>query len=150
MLDDLIAAVEAMPKNMGSMRDASTRAKITGPCGDTVEIWLRIDGGKVQKASFMSNGCGYSVACGSAAAKLSEGLTPAEAAELTPEAVLSLVGPVPEDHQHCALLAASTVQSAALDYRKPPPKVSLKQKLKTVFNGPLLGKRSAGQPEAKD
>jgi len=133
MFDDLVAAIEARPKNFGRMRDASTHAKITGSCGDTVEVWLRIDGGKIRKASYISNGCGYSNACSSAAAKRSEGMTPAEAAELTEEAVLSAVGPIPEDHQHCALLAASVVQSAALDYRKPAPKRSLKQKLKRLF-----------------
>ena len=134
MLDEQMAIIDARPKNFGVMRDASAHAKIKGPCGDTVEVWLRIDGGKIRKATYMSDGCGYSSACGSAAAKLTEGMIPAEASELTQEAVLSAVGSIPEDHRHCALLAASVIQSAALDYRNPKLKRTLKEKLKSFFN----------------
>ncbi|MCK5675983.1 MAG: iron-sulfur cluster assembly scaffold protein [Verrucomicrobia bacterium] len=63
MIEDLTARIEARPKNFGPMRDASAHGKITGPCGDTVEVWLRIDGGRIRKASFMSDGCGHSVHC---------------------------------------------------------------------------------------
>ncbi len=134
MFDEQMAKIDGRPENFGPMRDASAHAKIKGPCGDTVEVWLRVDGGKIRKATYRSDGCGYSNACGSAAAKLSEGMTPAKASELTQEAVLSAVDSIPEDHQHCALLAASTVQSAALDYRNPKAKRALKEKLKSFFN----------------
>ena len=133
MFDELMAKIAARPENFGAMKDASTHAKIKGPCGDTVEVWLRVDGGKIRKASYMSDGCGHSSACCSTAAKLSEGMTLAEATELSQEAVLSATGPVPEDHRHCALLAASAIQSAALDYRNPPPKPSFTEKLRTLF-----------------
>jgi len=143
MLNNLMVSIESRPKNFGLMKNASTCEKITGPCGDTVEVWLRIDGGKIRKATFMTDGCGYSVACCSAAAKLSEGLSPAQAAELTQEAILSAVGPIPEDHQHCALLAATAIQSAALDYRKPPPKPSFIEKLKLLFKPHITEKKHA-------
>jgi nitrogen fixation NifU-like protein len=133
MFDDLMAAIDARPKNFGPMRDASTHAKITGPCGDTVEVWLRIDGGKIRKASFMSTGCGHSVRCCSIAAKRTEGMLPQEAEELTQQTVLSAVGPVPEDHRHCALLAANVIKKAMAAYKTQPTKQSLKQKLKRLF-----------------
>ncbi len=133
MLNDYMKTIDARPKNFGPMKDASTRAKITGPCGDTVEVWLRIDGGKIRKATYVSDGCGYSNACCSAAAKLSEGMSPAQTAELTQEAVLSAVGPVPEDHRHCALLATLVIKKAVADYSAKPAKQSLKQKLKQFF-----------------
>ena len=106
MIDLLTDPTEVHPGNYGPMRNASSRARYKGPCGDTVEIWLRIDGGKIRKATYMSDGCSYSNACCSTAAKLAEGMTPDEAKNMTQADVLEKVGPVPKDHQHCALLAA--------------------------------------------
>ena len=131
MFDDLIAQIEAHPKNLGPMRDASAHGKITGPCGDTVEMWLRIDSGRIRKASFISDGCGYSVHCSSIAAKLTEGMRPEEAEQLTQTQVLEEAGPVPEDHRHCALLAANTIREAIENFRGNPVKTPLLQRLKS-------------------
>ncbi len=133
MFDASTNPTEARPKNFGLMRDASSYAKYKGPCGDTAEIWLRIDGGKIRKATYMSDGCGYSNACCSAAAKLSEGMTPDEAKNMTQAAVLEKVGSVPSDHQHCALLAATVIQMAIFDYLENPARKSFKQKLIHFF-----------------
>lgn len=134
MFDDMMNAIEARPTNFGSMRDASTQAKITGPCGDTVEIWLRIDGGKIRKGSFISDGCGQSLHCCSVAVKMTGGLDLEEAAKLTREQVLQNTGPVPEDHQHCALLATHVIRKALAAYCAPPAVHPLKQRLKQFFN----------------
>jgi len=135
MLDDLTAHIEARPKNFGSMRDASAHGKITGPCGDTVEMWLRIDGGRIRKASFMSDGCGYSVHCSSIAAKLAEGLRPEEAEKLTQAQVLEATGSIPDDHRHCALLAANTIREAIDNFRTEPAEPPLLQRLKSWLGG---------------
>jgi len=134
MFDDLMAHIDARPKNCGPMKDASARTKFTGACGDTVEIWLRIDGGKIRKASYMTDGCGYSNACTSAAAKLAEGMTPDEAKNMTQSAVLERVGSIPVDHQHCALLAATVVQMAVFDYLEKPAPRSFRQQVQAFFN----------------
>jgi nitrogen fixation protein NifU and related proteins len=133
MFDELMEKIDARPDNFGAMKDASGHAKITGPCGDTVEIWLRIDGGKIRKATFMSDGCGHSAACCGTAARMTEGLRTKEAAEISQAEILKTVGPVPEDHRHCALLAANTIKKAVADYIEKPAKQSLKQKLKQLF-----------------
>lgn len=133
MFDDMMAAIEARPKNFGRMRDASAHAKIKGPCGDTVEVWLRIDGGKIRKGSFMSDGCGYSQYCCSVAVKLAEGMRPEEAAELTQAQVLEATGSLPDDHTHCALLAANTIKLAIKNYRAQPAKVPLRQRIGRFF-----------------
>ena len=134
MFDEMMEAIEARPDNFGPMRDASTHAKIKGPCGDTVEVWLRIDGGKIRKASFMSDGCAHSAMCCGTAVRMTEGMPPEEAEEISQEEILNAVGPVPEDHRHCALLAANTIKKALAGYHEKPAKQSLKQKLKQIFN----------------
>ena len=126
-------AIEARPKNFGPMRDASGHAKIIGPCGDTVEVWLRIDGGKVRKGSFMSDGCGHSQHCCSVAVKLAAGVRLAAVMEMTQEEVLALAGEIPQDHRHCALLAANTIKAAVENYYARAEKRSLKQKIRRWF-----------------
>jgi NifU-like protein involved in Fe-S cluster formation len=130
MFNDVMKALEARAKRFGPMRDANAYAKIKGTCGDVAEIWLRIDGGKIRKGSFMSDGCGWSKHCLNAAAELAEGKRPEEAAKMTQAHVLAAAGEVPEDHQHCALLAAETVQQAVENYLNPPPKQTLGRKMK--------------------
>lgn len=130
MFDDLVAAIEARPKNFGPMKDASAHAKIKGPCGDTVEVWLRIDGGRIRKASFLSDGCAHSVACCSTAVRMAEGMRQEEAAEISQESILAAVGPVPVDHQHCALLAANTIKAALADFQAKPANQPFWRRLK--------------------
>lgn len=135
MHEDVMAAIEARSKRFGPMRDANGYAKVLGECGDLVEIWLRIDGGKVRQGSFMTSGCGFSKYCCQTAVQLAEGMTPDEAMTLTQAQVLAATGPLPEDHEHCALLAADTVRLAVENYLNPPPKVPLSERLKHLING---------------
>lgn len=130
MFDAMTNPADGRPKNFGSMRDANGHAKLTGPCGDTVEVWLRIDGGKVRKGSFITDGCANSAHCCSTAVKLVEGMSPEEAAELTQAQVLDKTGPVPEDHRHCALLAANVIKLAMADFNQHPAKQPF---LKRIF-----------------
>jgi nitrogen fixation NifU-like protein len=134
LFEQILDAAEARPKNMGSLRDANAHAKVTGPCGDTVEMWLRIDGGRIRKAMFMTDGCEPSIACSSAAAKLVEGMKPEQAQKLTQTEVLEAAGAIPPDHHHCASLAAGTIESAIIDWIEQPAKKPFIEKLKTKLN----------------
>jgi nitrogen fixation protein NifU and related proteins len=92
--------------------------RITGTCGDTMEIFLKFEGEKVKNATFQTNGCGSSIVCGSFAAEIAHGKNPDEIAEITGEMILDILGGLPEKHQHCAFLAAETLQEALNDYMK--------------------------------
>ncbi|MDF7822907.1 iron-sulfur cluster assembly scaffold protein [Pontiellaceae bacterium B12227] len=134
MYENAIAAIEARAKRFGPMRDANGYAKVHGECDDIVEIWLRIDGGKIRSGSFMTNGCGFSKHCCNMALQLAEGMTPDEAKGMTQAQVLEVTGPLPEDHEHCALLAADTIGLAVEHYLNPPPKIPLSEKLKQLLS----------------
>lgn len=134
MHEDVMAAIEARSKRFGPMRDANGHAKILGECGDLVEVWLRIDGGKVRHGSFMTSGCGFSKHCCHTAVQLAEGMTPDEAMAMTQAQVLAATGPLPEDHEHCALLAADAIQLAVEHYLHPPEKIPLSQQLKRLLS----------------
>ena len=106
------------PLFMGRLEKANGQARITGACGDTMQMFLRFEAETVKEASYLTDGCGCSIACGSFAAELALGKTVDELAEITGESVLQRTGPLPEEERHCAFLAAETLQSALEDYMK--------------------------------
>lgn len=89
---------------------------VTGPCGDTIKIFLKFKDGRVKEASFETDGCGSSSICGSFAAEMAIGKTPDELPDVTQNAILEKLGGMPEEDEHCALLAADTIQDALNDY----------------------------------
>jgi nitrogen fixation NifU-like protein len=106
------------PLYAGALPNADGCGRITGSCGDTMEIFLRFENDKVKEASFQTDGCGPSAVCGSYAAEMSFGRTPDELLKITGEKILEVLGGLPTDDRHCAFLAANTLQEALDDYMK--------------------------------
>ncbi len=107
------------PANFGPMRASSTHARIEGSCGDTMEFWLRLEDVTVLKATFTTDGCETSVACGSAAAHLSQGRSLGEIRKIRPIDVLDLIGQGEnEEAHHCADLALRTLDKALGFYER--------------------------------
>jgi len=104
------------PRNLGDMPDVDGFAEITGPCGDTMEVWLKVNNDAIADISFMTDGCGTSIASGSMMTELVKGKRLAEAGRLSQQDVLNDLGGLPEESRHCALLAADTLKSAIRDY----------------------------------
>lgn len=104
------------PRNLGDMEDADGFAKVTGSCGDTMEIWLKVRNGNIARATFLTDGCGTSIASGSMVTELTKGKSIAEVQRITQQDVLNALGGLPEESVHCALLAADTLKAAIKDY----------------------------------
>jgi len=104
------------PRNVGSMPKADGFASITGPCGDTMEIWLRVRNDKVEDATFWTDGCGTSISCGSMVTEMVKGKNIIQALGVKQDEILQALGGLPEDSLHCALLAANTLKAAIGDY----------------------------------
>jgi len=104
------------PRNLGELEDADGFAKVIGPCGDTMEIWLKVKNGIIARATFLTDGCGTSIASGSMTTELAKGKSIAEARKISQENVLDALGGLPEESQHCALLASNTLKEAIKDY----------------------------------
>lgn len=104
------------PLYVGTMKEHDVHAHVKGECGDTIEIFLKFEKDRVKEASFITDGCGPSTVCGSVAAEMAIGKTPDELMEITREAILDKLGGLPKDDEHCALLAATTVQEALNEY----------------------------------
>ena len=67
------------PKNLGRISEPDAQGIVRGWCGDTMEIYLRLNGERIEEASFMTDGCGPTVACGSMLTKMVQGMSPKEA-----------------------------------------------------------------------
>ena len=104
------------PRNLGVMQDADGFGKLTGPCGDTMEIWLKVNNDVIARAAFMTDGCGPSIASGSMVTELVKGKSISEAQKTTQDDVLDALGDLPDESKHCALLAANTLKAAVRDY----------------------------------
>ncbi len=103
------------PRNYGPLDRFDGHAQITGPCGDTMEFWLRMNAGRIAEASFTTTGCGTSQAAGSMATELVMGRSPTEAARIEQADILAALGGLPKESEHCALLASDTLKAAAED-----------------------------------
>lgn len=108
------------PSNVGQMPDATVKGLVHGWCGDTMEIYLKLDGDTIAKASFMTDGCGPTLACGSKLTTMIHGMTMDEAEEITPEGLTAALDGLPEESEHCATLAVSTLQNAIFNWHGPP------------------------------
>jgi len=104
------------PKNLGMMQNADGFARETGSCGDTMEVWIKVSSDTIASATFMTDGCGPSIASGSMVTEMATGRSIAEAHKITQAAVLDELGGLPDESKHCALLAADTLKAAIKDY----------------------------------
>ena len=104
------------PRFHGRMEDADSHARITGRCGDTMEIFLKFSNGMVEKATYATDGCGSSALCGSFAAELAIGCNPEEISRIDGDEILGKIGTFPKEDEHCATLAAETLQEALHRY----------------------------------
>ncbi len=104
------------PKYIGEMESPQGYANVTGPCGDSVKIFLRIHDDKIIDARFVTNGCATTIAAGSMACELAIGKSFKEAFKISKELILESLDGLPEESIHCALLASNTLKEALTDY----------------------------------
>lgn len=105
------------PKNLGRMSDPDARGLVHGWCGDTMEFYLRLDGEKIREITFMTDGCGATIACGSMLTQIVTGKSVEEAGELLPDDLIEALNGLPEENEHCAELAVRTLQNAISNWR---------------------------------
>ena len=106
------------PINMGRIENADGYGKVTGSCGDTMEIFIRIKDDLIVDARFITDGCGTSMVCGCTVTELAKNKHINEAGKINAEKVLLELGGLPEADQHSARLAADTLSKAVTTYLK--------------------------------
>ncbi len=105
------------PRNMGHMNNPDGYGKVTGACGDTIEIFLRMKGGEISHCTYLTDGCGATISCACMATELALGKTYIEAlAVISAQRIIHELGGLPEGNVHCARLAAESLRHALADY----------------------------------
>ena len=105
------------PRNFRKFENPDGYAKVKGPCGDTMEMFLKIDKENISECGFQTDGCGTTIVCGSAATELALNKSFIKALGLiSADEILRRLGGLPQSDVHCAQLAAETLRRALADY----------------------------------
>ncbi|MGE5840013.1 MAG: iron-sulfur cluster assembly scaffold protein [Deltaproteobacteria bacterium] len=96
----------------GALPNPDGYASLRSNCGDSMEIFLKVDGERVSQASFRTAGCGASAVCGSYAAEMALAKGPEEILRITGRSILERLGGLPHDEEPIAELAVKTLHAA--------------------------------------
>jgi len=111
-----IIKLEQNPPLFFRMDDFTDSACVKGPCGDSMEFYLVIKDGVIEKASFYTDGCISTRACGSSVAQFVTGKSIKDALGVSPQMVLDTLSGLPGSYSHCSILAVSAFLSVIADH----------------------------------
>lgn len=103
-------------KNMGSLPDANQITELTGQCGDTMKIYLKIEDNRIKDAKIQVLGCPGAIASAMAAMDLIRGRTLDEAKALKDGDIYRELEDVPDQKNHCIMLTNNTIHKAIHEY----------------------------------
>ena len=103
--------------NVGVFEDPDAFFSYTGPCGDTAEIYLKVENDRIEDAKFQAIGCAGSFASGSALTEMIKGKTLEEAEKINEGDIINHLGSMPKQKVHCACLVKRTLQKAIEKYK---------------------------------
>ena len=102
--------------NVGEISEPDVHAIYTGPCGDTMEVFLNIEDGVIKEAKFQAIGCAGAFSSGSALTEMIRGNTLEEAKMIDEGKIIDYLGGIPAQKIHCTCLAKRTLQKAINAY----------------------------------
>ena len=106
------------PQNIGKIDDPDSYVRVTGVCGDTIEMYLSVKSGKIINIKFLTNGCGATIACSSYVTRISKGKSIESAFKIKPKDVDNYFEGLPDEHKHCAKLAVITLKAVLKEYAR--------------------------------
>lgn len=110
--------LKMVPANFGPLKDADSHAGFTGPCGDTMNFWIRVADDKVVASTFTSDGCETSLYCGSAVAEDIIGKGIDEVSKFKEDDFTYILKELEVDDSDCVKLALITLKMSASEYLK--------------------------------
>ena len=105
-------------ENMGTLPDADQVAEMTGPCGDTMRVYLKLDGDRIKDAKIQVLGCPGAVASAMAAMELIKEKRLEEVMRIKDRDVFRMLEEIPDQKQHCIRLTMKTIQKAIEEYQR--------------------------------
>ena len=99
------------------MEETNAFGIVTGPCGDTMAILLKVEDNEIAEISLTTDGCMTSLAAGSMTTEMAKGKTLIDAQQISQQDVLDALDGLPKESEHCALLAVNTLREAIINYQ---------------------------------
>ena len=118
-MDDLLKdtgysnkAIEYYTKkvNVGKIVNPSVELSYTGPCGDTMKMYLTINSDIIKEAKFEAIGCAGAFSAGSALLEMIKGKYIIEAENINMEDIIEHLGGMPDTKIDCVRLARKTFE----------------------------------------
>lgn len=109
----------AHPRNKGEMEDPDGVGEAQNPvCGDTMRLFIKVDGNQIVNATFLTFGCGAAIASSSMTTEMIKGKTIEEVLAISDQMIVEALGGLPPAKIHCSVLAEKAIRAALLDYQK--------------------------------
>ena len=106
------------PQNIGKIEDPDSYVRVTGVCGDTIELYLSVESGKIIDIKFLTNGCGATIACSSYTTRISKGKSIESAFKIKPKDIDNYFEGLPDEHKHCAKLAVIALKTVLKEHAR--------------------------------
>ncbi len=98
--------------DMGSLANADHVSELTGQCGDTMKIFLKMNGEIIEIAKIQVLGCPGAISAAMVAMEMIKGKTIEEARTITDRDIFRKLVQIPDQKQHCIRLAVKTMNKA--------------------------------------
>ena len=107
------------PRNVGEISGADGYALVGDPeCGDSMQMWIKVDSGRIMEIKFKSTGCAGAIATSSMTTVLAEGKSLEEAKQITDDDVVGALQGVTRENGVCSLSGITALRAAIENYEK--------------------------------
>jgi len=97
---------------MGSIPDAELKSEMTGTCGDTMGVYVKMNNGTIADAKYEVLGCAGAISAAMAAVDLIKGRSLEYARGLNDGDIFTVLEEIPVKKHHCIQLAVKTLHKA--------------------------------------
>lgn len=106
------------PRNVGDLPDADAAGEAGNPVnGNSLTLWLKIAGERIEAARFRAFGCAATIAAGSKMTEWVIGKTVEEALTIDNDTIAGALGGLPPTKRHCSVLAADAIRASIAAYK---------------------------------
>jgi nitrogen fixation protein NifU and related proteins len=106
------------PRNVGEIPDPDGVGTVgNASCGDIMQMFIKVNGGKITQATFKTFGCGAAIATSSILTDRVKGATLDEALKISEATSKEILAQLPKEKVPCFTLATDALKLAIEEYR---------------------------------